>query len=1022
MLQAVVFDNKGIIDGNLRNKLENVGLFLSQICQFDEKTIVSVAEKKPDLLLSCFSSDDCNSFDRILQISNDVGIPSIFVVSKPDENFFNKLNNARSAWYIKEPFDEDELYHIAKKALDNFAREKSLKEKEERYKNIFKNSTNGFALHEIVTDENGKTVDYIFLEANKAFGVLTGLDNESIIGKRVTEIIPGIEKNTSFIDIYGNVALNEQTVCFSEYVPQLDCYYDVCAYSTQKGQFATISTDITIIRKAEEESRQKEKRFRSIIENTEAGYFFIDTEGIFRNVNDSWLRMHKYSSKEEVIGKHFLYTQTYTGKDGAVSIVEKLMRGEQIRSGEFTRLCKDGSVGYHKFSANPVYENDEIVGIEGFLIDTTESRLKDEKYELALELANIVPWEWDLQNNRGQLLSDGNPHNIDVFEFSNESLMLLVHQEDKKHVAEAVEKSIQSGEICRAQYRMQDIKGNTRWLFSYGKPCRDARGKCIRMIGVTQDITEYKEAQKALEESEQKFRLLAENANDAIWTMNPEGKFLYVSPSVKKLTGFSPEEAMERSLLETLTPESLKAVSVEMETFFKALQEGIAPEPVYVFEVEQFCKNGSTVWTEVVVNPVFDEAGNFRFFLGVTRNISERKKSEDELRKQKNMMDTIFYNAPITMMLIDREGRVENINYSGMEATGRKKEELLGLLGGQLFSCVNSYKGQGCGKNTECNNCPVRNTFSETFRSRENFHKLEGSLQILHNGTISTRHFLLSTAYLEIRGEAKVMISVDDITEQKNAEHEILEAKMIAERANRIKSEFLATMSHELRTPLNAVIGYADLLLDETFGELNFKQRKSIEHISNGGKHLLELINDILDLSKIESGKMELHYDDFFVYEAFRNVQHIILPLAKKKNIRLEFSIEPDTLTLHADKSRFKQILYNLASNAVKFTPEKGSVKIEARKTDHAVEVDVIDSGIGIPEEQLKNLFIPFNQLDSTDSRTYEGTGLGLSLVKKFVELHGGNVSVKSEIGKGSTFSFWIPLQRTDQKNSEKII
>ena len=658
MLQAVVFDSKGIIDQNLKNKLENLGISLSLMYQYDEKAILSLGVKKPDIIIYFCSADNYNLFDKALETSNNIGIPSIFVVSNPDENFFSKLNNAQSAWYIKEPFEEKELYQVSKMVINNH----------------------------------------------------------------------------------------------------------------------------------------------------------------------------------------------------------------------------------------------------------------------------------------------------------------------------------------------------------------------IKMTRVIQDITEYRETQKSLEESEQKFRLLAENANDAIWTMDSEGKFLYVSPSVKKLTGFSPEEAMKRSLWETLTPESLKTVSAQMEAFFKNLQEGIVTETAYVFEVEQFCKNGSTVWTDVVVNPIFDDAGNFRFFLGITRNISERKKAEEELKKQKNVMDTIFYNAPINMMLINREGRVENINYSGVEAIGGKKEEVLGLLGGQLFSCVNSSKGQGCGKNIECRRCPVRNTFSETFKTGENYHKVEGSLDVLQNGTVSTRHFLLSTAYLEIQGDAKVMLSVDDITEQKNAEQEILEAKMMAERANRIKSEFLATMSHELRTPLNAVIGYADLLLDEAFGELNPKQIKSIGHISNGGKHLLNLINDILDLSKIESGKMELHYDDFFVNEALRNVEYIISPLAKKKNIRLEFSIESEVLTLHADKSRFKQILYNLASNAVKFTPEKGLVKIEVQKTDHAVEVAVTDSGIGIPEEQLKNLFIPFNQLDSTDSRTYEGTGLGLSLVKKFVELHGGKVNVKSEVGKGSTFSFWIPIQKTDQK------
>lgn len=1009
MLQALLFDSEDMINRDMRAKLESIGLSLSQIVQSDEKAMLLLAIRKPDLVIYCCHPGNWNSFNKILKIANDIGIPSIAIISNADENFFNTLRNVRSGWYIKEPISENELCYVIKKAMDNYTSECGLKEKEEKYKYIFKNSTNGFALHEIVTDENGKPVDYIFLEANMAFGILTGLDNESIIGKRVTEIIPGIEE-TSFIEIYGNVAINEQTICFSEYVPQLDHYYDVCAYSTHKGQFATIFTDVTKIKKAEEDSREKEKRFRSIIENTEAGYFFINTESIFQNVNNAWLRMHKLSSKEEVIGKHFLHTQTDKDRAEAVCVIEKLMHGEQISSGQFTRLCKDGSVGYHKFSASPVYENDEIVGVEGFLIDITETRLTEEKCDLALELASVVPWELDLENDRGNLLRDGNSHNAYRDEFSYEEMLNNIHPENRDHVAKLMTNSIQTGEPFKAQYRTQDLDGKTHWLSTYVKPYRNMQGKCIKMIGVNQDITEYKEAEKAVEENEQKFRLLAENANDVIWTMDSEGKFLYVSPSVKKLTGFSSEEAMKKSLWETLTNESLNSVAVQMEIFFENLQKGIRPEPVYVFEVEQLCYDGSTVWTDVVVNPIFDDKSNFRFFLGVTRNISEHKKAETELRKQKMVLDTIFHNAPIIMMLINEEGQVENINYAVVEATGRKKEELLGLLAGQVFSCVNSFKGDGCGKNIECHKCPVRNTFTETFRIGKNIHKLESSLEILHNGTISTHYLLISTVLLEIQNEVKVMLSVDDITERKNAEHEILEAKLTAERANRIKSEFLATMSHELRTPLNAVIGYADLLLEDIFGELNHKQRKSIEHISTSGKHLLELINDILDLSKIESGKMELQYNNFLVQDTFRNVEHIILPLARKKNIQLKFSIEPDTLTMNADKARFKQILYNLVSNAVKFTPENGSVRIEAKEKESRVEVAVIDNGIGIPQEQLKNLFIPFNQLDSTDSRIYEGTGLGLSLVKKFVELHGGNVSVKSKIGKGSTFCLWIPL------------
>ncbi|WP_342305516.1 ATP-binding protein [Methanolobus sp. ZRKC5] len=261
-----------------------------------------------------------------------------------------------------------------------------------------------------------------------------------------------------------------------------------------------------------------------------------------------------------------------------------------------------------------------------------------------------------------------------------------------------------------------------------------------------------------------------------------------------------------------------------------------------------------------------------------------------------------------------------------------------------------------------------------------------------------------------IEGEQYILENFQDISVQKDAAEAIINARISAEEANRIKSEFLATMSHELRTPLNAVIGYSDLLLEESFGVLGSQQKKSLNHISNSGRHLLKLINDILDISKVESGKMELYYEDFFASEMFMTVLNIISPLARKKNIKLESSIVPDNLLVNADKIRFKQILFNLASNAVKFTSDGGSVLLKAHKRDDIMKFSVIDTGIGISSDDVGRLFLPFQQIDSTISREYDGTGLGLSLVKKFVEMHGGMVSVESEPGQGSNFSFSIPL------------
>jgi signal transduction histidine kinase/CheY-like chemotaxis protein len=228
--------------------------------------------------------------------------------------------------------------------------------------------------------------------------------------------------------------------------------------------------------------------------------------------------------------------------------------------------------------------------------------------------------------------------------------------------------------------------------------------------------------------------------------------------------------------------------------------------------------------------------------------------------------------------------------------------------------------------------------------------------------------------------------------------------------ASRMKSEFLANMSHELRTPLNSVIGFSEILHDETFGPLNEKQLKYTGNILTSGKHLLGLINHILDLSKVEAGKMELFYEDFSISDVFDEVLAVTAPMASKKNIVMETKINPELTTIKADKNKIKQILLNFMGNAIKFTPEGGSATIEAHRVDDMAQISIIDTGIGISQEDQTKLFQPFKQLDSSTSRKYEGSGLGLALVKRFVELHGGKVWLESEPDRGSTFTFTIPI------------
>ncbi|MBI4460424.1 MAG: PAS domain-containing protein [Acidobacteria bacterium] len=255
-----------------------------------------------------------------------------------------------------------------------------------------------------------------------------------------------------------------------------------------------------------------------------------------------------------------------------------------------------------------------------------------------------------------------------------------------------------------------------------------------------------------------------------------------------------------------------------------------------------------------------------------------------------------------------------------------------------------------------------------------------------------------------------------DITEQKRYQEEIelknreLEMRNLeVVRANQMKSQFLASMSHELRTPLNAILGFSELLVEQGAGSLSEKQVRYLRHIRAGGEHLLQLINDILDLSKIEAGRMEVHPEDFSVAETMPEVLSIVRPQAMVKKIVVE-NLVPADITVHADRVRFKQILYNLLSNAVKFTPEGGKVSIGACRADDFAQLNVADTGIGVPAEEHSSIFEEFHQVGTTTKGVREGTGLGLAITKRLVERQGGKIWLKSAPGAGSRFYFTLPL------------
>jgi PAS domain S-box-containing protein len=371
--------------------------------------------------------------------------------------------------------------------------------------------------------------------------------------------------------------------------------------------------------------------------------------------------------------------------------------------------------------------------------------------------------------------------------------------------------------------------------------------------------------------------------------------------------------------------------------------------------------------------------------------------------------------APDAIMQVDQEGRIILVNRVTEEMFGYSREELLGqpverLIPSELHSAHVGHR--------------ALYQKHPTTRSMGSGLALEA---IRRNGSRFPVEISLSPSHSE--EGFRITAIIRDITERKQAEDHLraVQARYTEslaeanrelelrnreiERANRLKSEFLASMSHELRTPLHTIIGFSELLGEELEGPLNDKQKRFVEHIHRDSLHLLELINDILDLSKIEAGRLELRPEPFefgaLVSEALSSVR----TLATAKSLDIQTAVDVPT-AVEADRLRVKQVLVNLLSNAVKFTPDQGRVRIDASVHAEFLKVSVTDTGVGIPKEEHQSIFDKFHQVGATTKGLREGTGLGLPITKRLVEEHGGCIGVESEPNKGSRFTFTIPLQR----------
>lgn len=511
---------------------------------------------------------------------------------------------------------------------------------------------------------------------------------------------------------------------------------------------------------------------------------------------------------------------------------------------------------------------------------------------------------------------------------------------------------------------------------------------------------------------------IVESSEDAIIGESLDGVIMSWNSGATRIFGYSAEEAVGKPVTMLAWP----GEEARVEAYLERLREG---QRVDHFEVLRRHQDGHRVIVSLSLSPIMDNTGSIVGIAKIARDLTAQRNATDLLAERDSQLavmteqealaraETVFERrfhelleyAPDAIVQVDGQGRIVVANHSAEQMFGYSRPELMQLRVEDLMP-----EGVRHGHDRH------RADFMAANRTRPMGHGLD--LYALRKDR-STFPVEISLSPVRAGEDTFVTAVIRDVSQRREAEsrmRELQESYMAelrdrqaeAERLNRLKSEFMASISHELRTPLHTVIGFAELLAEETEAQLSDRQRRFLTHIRKDSEHLLGLINDVLDLSRIEAGGLTLHTESLGLHAVADEVVESIRPYAESRSVSVHLAAPMDFDVL-ADRLRLRQILTNLLSNGAKFTPSGGSVTVHARRDADMVEVAVVDTGVGIPREESGRIFEKFYQVGYTPVGVREGTGLGLAICRQLVEMQSGRIWVESEPGQGSRFIFTLP-------------
>jgi two-component system, sensor histidine kinase and response regulator len=766
-----------------------------------------------------------------------------------------------------------------------------------------------------------------------------------------------------------------------------------------------IMVDITESKHLEEMVRSSELRYRKMFENSPLPMWVFDIETLaFLAVNEAAVYHYGYSQEE------FL---TMTLKEmRPVEDIEFLLddiikdNQETICSGIWQHRKKDGSLIHVEVTAHKIVFAGKaaklVVAQDVTKRKQTEEALRqsEERYRTIIEEMSDAYWEMDLTGK----LSYFNDQLLELHYRSREELTGLSYkaymsQETAVRVSQAYNQLYRTGThikgLVHEQYRLD---GSSTYVESNISLIRDIDGKPLGFRGISRDITERKRTEAALQYSRDYLDSIINTIADPIFVKDQQHRFVLLNDAFCNLVGENREVMIGKTVAVYCPPDEAQAI-IEKDDMVFANGGGKSQD-------DHFTDHQGNHHIILTKKAVYEAQDGEKFLVGIIRDITELKETEEALRetarskdKSLALIDTLLSTAPIGFAFHNCDLIYERINESLANINGLPVEKHLGKTLSEVLPEMASE---------------IEPMLRRVLETREPVIDFEISGRIAANQW--QNYWLLSLYPVQLQGGELlgVGVLVSDITERKRIESELKEARNAAIESARLKSEFLANMSHEIRTPMNGVIGMTGLLLDTA---LSADQQEFAETIRSSGDALLTIINDILDFSKIEAGKLQFETLDFDLNNAVEGSVELFAEHANEKKIEFTSIIYSDVPRfLRGDPGRLRQVLTNLIGNAIKFT-DQGEVVVGVAldsdsQTTTTLRFFVSDTGIGISQQVQDNLFQAFTQADGSTTRKYGGTGLGLAISKQLVELMGGEISIESLPGKGSTFSFTAQFEK----------